>query len=92
MTRCGKPSSLTGAAALPDRSSAICTMRKNQGAAILPSTTAPSRDVVDRNGDGLLLSDQHNESLPSGDAGVEEIALQHGIMLSEYRDNHGGIF
>ena len=27
-----------------------------------------------------------------GDAGVEKIALQHGVMLSEHRDDHGGIF
>src|SRR6516225_6385424 len=50
------------------------------------------RDIAHRNGDGLLLSNQHHEPLPSGDAGVEEIALQHGVMLREDWDNHGGIF
>ena len=45
-----------------------------------------------RDGDGLLLSDQHDELLPSGNAGVEQIALQHGVMLSEYWDDHSGIF
>src|SRR5215469_17383043 len=53
---------------------------------------SPPRDVAHRNGNGLLLSNHHDEPLPSGDASVEEIALQHGVMLSQHWDYHGGIF
>src|SRR5262249_23360854 len=53
---------------------------------------APPRDVAHRNGDGLLLSNQADQLLASGNAGVEKVPLQHGVMLSEYWDDHGGIF
>jgi hypothetical protein len=52
----------------------------------------PPRDIAHRDGNGLLLSNQHHEPLPSGDSGVEEIALQHSVMLGEHWDDHGGIF
>jgi hypothetical protein len=38
-----------------------------------------------------LLADQNHEALPAGDAGVEKVSLQHGVVLRQDRDNHGGI-
>src|ERR1700722_5916354 len=49
------------------------------------------RNVTNRNRDGLLLADQDHEPLAAGNAGVEEISLQHGIVLGQDRDHHGGI-
>src|SRR5262249_40691951 len=45
-----------------------------------------------RNGDCFLLPDQHDQSFASGNAGVEKIPLQHGVMLGEHWDYHRGIF
>ena len=53
---------------------------------------APSGGIAHRNGDGLLLPNQHNQLLASGDAGVEKVSLQHGVMLSEHRNDCCGIF
>jgi hypothetical protein len=36
--------------------------------------------------------DQHDQLLAARDAGIEQVPLQHGVMLGEHRDNHGGIF
>ena len=41
----------------------------------------PARDVAHRDGDGLLLPDQHDQPLAAGDAGVEQVPLQHGVVL-----------
>jgi transposase-like protein len=40
----------------------------------------------------LLLADQHDEPLAAGDAGVEQVPLQHGVVLGQDRDDDGGIF
>jgi hypothetical protein len=58
------------------RAQAFCQLR--------PSP--PARHVTHRNGDRLLLSNQHDQLLASGDAGVEKIPLQHGVVLREHRD------
>ena len=52
----------------------------------------PARDVANRDGDRLLLANQNDEVLAPGDTGVEEIPLQHGVVLRHDRDDHGGIF
>src|SRR6267154_542602 len=39
-----------------------------------------------------LLSDQHDQPLPAGDAGVEKVPLQHGVVLRHDRDDYGGVF
>ena len=31
-------------------------------------------------------------ALAAGDAGVEQVSLQHGVMLRHHRDHHGGVF
>ena len=41
-------------------------------------------------GDRLLLADQHDKPLSSGQPGVEQVSLQHGVMLRQDRDNDGG--
>jgi hypothetical protein len=55
-------------------------------------TAAPSRNISDRNGDGLLLADQHHEFLASGDAGVDQIPLQHGVVLGHDGNEHRCVF
>ena len=44
------------------------------------------------NGNRLPLSDQHNQPLSTGYAGIEQIAPQHGVVLGQDRDNDRWIF
>jgi hypothetical protein len=53
-----------------------------------PPTSA--RDVAHRDGDGLSLADQYDEPLPTCDAGVEKVPLQHGVVLQHDRDDYSG--
>ena len=48
--------------------------------------TTPARDVAHCDGDGLLLSDQHDQPLAACDAGVEKVPLQHGVVLRHDRE------
>src|SRR5205823_7414001 len=41
-----------------------------------------------RDRQGLSLSNQHDETLPASHAGVEQLPLQHRVMLHHYRDDH----
>ena len=50
------------------------------------------RHVADGNGNGFLLPDEHDQPLAARDAGVEQISLQHGVVLGHDRNDHGGIF
>jgi len=50
------------------------------------------RHVAHGNRDGFLLADQHDEALPSGDAGIEQVALQHRVVLVQHGDYDGGVF
>jgi len=34
-----------------------------------------------RDSDRLFLTDQDNQLFPSGDAGIQQVALQHGLVL-----------
>jgi hypothetical protein len=47
---------------------------------------------MDRDGDGLFLADQHDEPLASGDAGIEQVPLQHGIVLGHDGNDHRWVF
>jgi len=49
----------------------------------------PARDVAYRDGDGLLLTNQHYKPPAVRDAGVEQITLQHGVVLRHDRNQHG---
>ena len=42
--------------------------------------------------DRLLLADQHHQSLAACHAGVEQIALQHRVVLGHDGNDHGRIF
>ena len=42
--------------------------------------------------DGLLLPNQHDKPLAAGDAGLEQITLQHGVVLCHDRNHHGRVF
>jgi hypothetical protein len=53
---------------------------------------APAGDIADRNGNRFLLSNQHDQFLAPGDPGVEQITLQHSVVLRHDRDYHGRVF
>src|SRR5580704_3183093 len=68
---------------------------RNQGGAqpFLQLRPAPSaRHVAYSNGNRLALADEDNQSLSTGYAGIEQIALQHGVVLGQDRDNDRWIF
>src|SRR5438132_9726173 len=52
----------------------------------------PTRDVAYRDGDRLFLTDQHDQPFAARYAGVEQVPLQHRIVLGHDRDNDGWIF
>ena len=52
----------------------------------------PARYVANRDGDSLLLADENHQPLATRHAGIEEISLQHCVVLGKDRDDHGGIF
>ena len=47
--------------------------------------------VSDGEGDGLLRSDADDQLPAAGDGGVEEVALEHDVVLGVDRDDDGGI-
>jgi hypothetical protein len=50
----------------------------------------PARDVAHRDSHSFLLADQNDKPLAAGDAGIEKITLQHGVVLRYDRDHYGG--
>src|SRR5215203_1145141 len=52
---------------------------------------SPARYVADRNGHGLLLSDQHNKLLTARNTGVEQVPLQHRVVLRHHGNDDGGV-
>ena len=52
---------------------------------------SPPGNVANRDRDRLLLADEDHEPLAAGDAGVEEVSLQHGVVLGQDGDHHRGI-
>jgi len=52
---------------------------------------SPARNVANRDRDGLLLADKNHQPLAASDAGVEEVSLEHCVVLGEDRDDYGGI-
>ena len=50
------------------------------------------RGIADGNGKSSPLTHQHDKPLAPCQAGVEEIARQHGAVLRAERNDHGGIF
>ena len=53
---------------------------------------ASAGDVLHRYGGGLLLAHQNDQTLVARDSGVKKVALEHGIVLRQHRDDHGGVF
>src|SRR5215471_6768104 len=47
--------------------------------------------IADCNRQGLPLADQHNQSLPTRHARVQQIACQHHVVLRDHRYYHGRI-
>ena len=47
---------------------------------------------MDGDRDGLTLADQNDQSFAAGDTRVQQIALQHGVVLRHDRDNDGRVF
>src|ERR1044071_5181849 len=50
------------------------------------SIAAPAHAHCDR--DGLLLADQHDQPLASGHAGVQQVPLQHDVVLGQHGDHN----
>ena len=50
------------------------------------------RDRAHRVGDGLFCPDEDEALLCPGDAGVEEVSLQHHVMGHQDRHHHYGVF
>ena len=48
--------------------------------------------VTHGNRQRLPLPDQHHQPLASRDAGVEQVARQHGVVLRRHRDHHRRVF
>lgn len=46
--------------------------------------------VLDGNLDGALVGDEHTELAGARDGGVEQVALEHHIVLGEEGDDDGG--
>src|ERR1700730_12948151 len=49
-------------------------------------------NTTDCDSDGLALADQDHQALTPGDPGVEQITLQHGVVLGHDRDDHSRVF
>src|SRR5258707_3915763 len=52
----------------------------------------PARDIAYRDSNGLFLADQDDQLLAAGDTGVEQVPLQHRIMLSHDWNYRGRVF
>ena len=48
--------------------------------------------VLDRDLDGFLAADQHAQRFGAGDGGVEQVALQHQVVLGNQGQHHGREF
>ena len=55
-------------------------------------TTASRSASFDRNCQRLPLSDEDDEALASRHAGLDQVLLQHRVVLSRQRDHHGWVF
>src|SRR5258705_11468820 len=42
---------------------------------------APAGDAAHGDGDSFLLADQDDETFATGDAGIKQVALEHGVVL-----------
>ncbi len=55
-------------------------------------STPPARDVAHCNSDSLLLPNENDKPLASCDPGVEQITLQHCVVLRHHRNNRSRVF
>ena len=69
-----------------DRTSGIVLTLGMESAVSLHNAASPARYIANGDRDGLLLTDENQEPLATGDAGVEQISLQHCEVLGEDRD------
>jgi hypothetical protein len=53
---------------------------------------SPSRNVANRDRDGLLQADEDHEPLAARDASLEEVSLQHRVVRGQDGNDHGRIF
>src|SRR5215472_18660990 len=51
-----------------------------------------ARNTMDSDRHCLALADQNDQSFAAGDTGVEQIALQHGVVLRRDRDHDSRVF
>src|ERR1700758_3901145 len=52
----------------------------------------PSSRSLDGNCQCLSLPDEHHEALATRHPRIDQISLQHRVMLRRQRDDHGGVF
>jgi hypothetical protein len=80
----------------PVQSALECTAleRYSSGTQPIPQLrpALSARHGTNRNGHGLAHTDEHDQPLAPGDAGVQQVSLQHGVMLGHDRDDDGKIF
>src|SRR5271157_5123843 len=69
-----------------------CTGRSAPKPLVELRPSPPARYIANGDRDGLLLTDENQEPLAARNPGVEQISLQHRVVLGEDRDDHGGIF
>lgn len=54
--------------------------------------SVPAGHVPDRDGYGLLLAEQDHQTLSARDASVEQVTLEHGIVLRQDGNDDNRIF
>ena len=69
----------------------ICRRFQHQPVAQLRPAPAAC-DIAHGDGDRLLLTDQHDQPFAARHAGVQQVPLQHGVMLGQERDDDRRIF
>src|SRR5271157_6025429 len=69
-----------------------CTGRSAPKPLVELRPSPPARYIANGDRDGLLLADENQEPLAMRNPGVEQISLQHRVVLDENWDDYRGIF
>jgi len=83
------PGRRSSASFQPRRSRRSCCGDRQPLPQLRPSP--PLAAVPHRNRDSFPLANEDDELLAPGDASVEEVARQHGVVLGHHRDHHGRV-
>src|SRR5215468_7497557 len=74
-----------------DAGSATAVKQEGRSGATPAALTTVVGRRWDSDGDGLLLPDEHDQLLASSDTGVEQVPLQHRVVLRHHWDDHGRV-